>query len=395
MPNLFGCEAMCRGCNKYHNDEMNEVGVFVPDPNVEKGLKPIDEDEEPEDDTPEIREIFGQVMLPNESMSTTKSGQLARFMARAPTLQEEADHRHLVGQDTDYWNFKRFLGRIQDEEDDADWMAEAFTFWDKDRTGKVPRYAFVHVIQEFGEPLTDEEAEYIADHFTDGNDPLDYKDACRRILDSPNAEKDTLACFKERNGTELGPDVVPSDETARQEYGCERHTAKPKGHSDAKKGLKENEKYFKNMFTENTASSPSGRRKRVSKFEPQLQLAGLAPGSDDIAEMKQERGSFMSEGGLQELYRRLHKKTEAETVEDLMKYFLYYDSGETGKVNRNQVSWQLQAYGDAVTEEDAETILTYYYDDDKEIYYKDFCEKLLNTPGNAKSVPYPNIFFAE
>ena len=77
-------------------------------------------------------------------------------------------------------DFIAFCLSVRHIEDTAEGLAEGFSLWDLESKGLISADTLKYILKNFGEPLTDEEADIAFKTLIKGQNPVDYQQLCNR-----------------------------------------------------------------------------------------------------------------------------------------------------------------------------------------------------------------------
>lgn len=103
-------------------------------------------------------------------------------------------------------------------------------------------------------------------------------------------------------------------------------------------------------------------------------LLGFAPSQEEIRQLK-AKSSALSQQDVSEWLKVVAHADD--NVDNLIKFFQYYDPKNTGTVTRQQMSNLLRTYGEPLTEAEVNGILSDFGISGEHINYREFVDRLL------------------
>ncbi|PFH31489.1 hypothetical protein BESB_029240 [Besnoitia besnoiti] len=127
----------------------------------------------------ERRRAFEEAAEGQPQITAEKAAQAARKLGLAPSLADvETLHKNLTGAGVDPQTFAKFCHFCARSEDEGEQLATFFKAWDPTESGFISKAAAKNILRSFGEPLTEEEADFAIRVLADDADRINYREFC-------------------------------------------------------------------------------------------------------------------------------------------------------------------------------------------------------------------------
>eukprot|EP01053_Blabericola_migrator_P001659 Blabericola_migrator_1__1658@NODE_1445_length_4532_cov_230_960806_g958_i0_p3_GENE_NODE_1445_length_4532_cov_230_960806_g958_i0NODE_1445_length_4532_cov_230_960806_g958_i0_p3_ORF_typecomplete_len205_score31_22EFhand_7/PF13499_6/6_7e03EFhand_7/PF13499_6/32EFhand_7/PF13499_6/8_2e10EFhand_11/PF08976_11/2_4e03EFhand_11/PF08976_11/1e07EFhand_8/PF13833_6/1_5e02EFhand_8/PF13833_6/1_5e02EFhand_8/PF13833_6/0_00028EFhand_6/PF13405_6/0_00031EFhand_9/PF14658_6/0_0056DUF5580/PF17743_1/0_034HTH_12/PF08461_10/0 len=105
-------------------------------------------------------------------------------------------------------------------------------------------------------------------------------------------------------------------------------------------------------------------------------LLGYAPSLEEIRALRETKGDNLSLADIEAWVKTIGHGDD--NVDNLIVFFQYYDTTKSGKLSRTQIKNLLRSYGEPLSDQEIDTILSELGMTGDAIDYKEFVTKLLN-----------------
>eukprot|EP01057_Protomagalhaensia_wolfi_P001022 Protomagalhaensia_wolfi_Nauph_80__1021@NODE_1591_length_1453_cov_1942_631542_g138_i2_p1_GENE_NODE_1591_length_1453_cov_1942_631542_g138_i2NODE_1591_length_1453_cov_1942_631542_g138_i2_p1_ORF_typecomplete_len208_score46_18EFhand_7/PF13499_6/1_1EFhand_7/PF13499_6/7_8e10EFhand_11/PF08976_11/4_7e02EFhand_11/PF08976_11/2_5e08EFhand_8/PF13833_6/4_8EFhand_8/PF13833_6/0_00094EFhand_6/PF13405_6/4e03EFhand_6/PF13405_6/0_00033EFhand_6/PF13405_6/2_6e03EFhand_9/PF14658_6/6_8e03EFhand_9/PF14658_6/0_0075EFhand len=175
----------------------------------------------------------------------------------------------------------------------------------------------------------------------------------------PDSDDEPESGSDDESGTSVGEPSGPSKEAQERERAIQE-AAKSKLNQEFEK--------------------VSGGKTQVSAAEAGdvARRLGLAPSQEEIRMLREAKGDSLTQQDVQEWFKTISHAED--DVDHLIVFFQYYDINKSGKLSRTQIKNLLRSYGEPLTDQEIDAILSELGMTGEQIDYAEFVRQLLVPP---------------
>lgn len=129
----------------------------------------------------EMRDRFNQKAVDGR-ISADDALVLARQLGLAPSYADKEAVQQKFGKVLDYSTFEKFAASTTHPEDNIEDLVEAFAHFDVSKNGYLSRKQMANILTTFGEPLTPQEMDVVAQNYFKPGDVVNYREFCEAML---------------------------------------------------------------------------------------------------------------------------------------------------------------------------------------------------------------------